>query len=68
VGELGRYRESYQYINQELAKLSGSVKSTAVASSEGLVDKGNQTHFDGCLANEMGKRMAVKMIELQKEE
>lgn len=66
VGELGRYRESYQYINQELTKLPGIVKFTAVASSEGLVDKGDQTHFDGPSANEMGKRMAVKMIGLQK--
>ena len=68
VGELGRYRENYQYINQELAKLPTTVKFTAVASSEGLIHKGDQTHFDGPSANEMGKRMAVKMIELQKKQ
>lgn len=68
VGELGRYRENYQYINQELVKLPSTVKFTAVASSEGLVNKGDRTHFDGASANEMGKRMAVKMIELQKKQ
>ncbi|MFA6086854.1 sialate O-acetylesterase [Mucilaginibacter sp.] len=66
VGELGRYRADYQYINHELARLPATVKVTAVASSEGLVDKGDQTHFDSPSANEMGKRMADKMIKLQK--
>jgi hypothetical protein len=66
VGELGRYKDNYQYINQELVNLPATVKFTAVASSEGLIHKGDQTHFDAPSANEMGKRMAVKMLELQK--
>jgi hypothetical protein len=66
VGELGRYKENYQFINQELVKLPATVKFTAVASSERLIHKGDQIHFDGTSANEMGKRMAAKMIEFQK--
>lgn len=66
IGELGRYKENYQYINRELVKLPTTVKCTAIASSEGLINKGDQIHFDGASANEMGKRMAAKMIELQK--
>jgi len=40
AGELGRYREQFQTINDELKKLPQTVPHTAVASSEDLVDKG----------------------------
>lgn len=66
VGELGRYRHAYANINTELAKLPGMVQLTAVASSEGLVHKGDTTHFDGPSAQEMGRRMAAKMLEVQR--
>jgi hypothetical protein len=61
VGELGRYREKYDLINAQLSK----VPFTAVATSEGLVHKGDTTHFDGASANLLGKRFAEKMIEVQ---
>ena len=64
-GELGRYRDSYQQINKVLEQLPALVPYTAVASSEGLVDKGDSTHFDGHSAQEMGRRMAVQMLKLQ---
>lgn len=67
VGELGRYRKAYSYINDELTRLPALVPYTAVASSEGLVHKGDTTHFDGASAEILGKKFAVKMIELQKQ-
>lgn len=66
AGELGRYKPSYQNINEQLANLPAAVPFTSVASSEGLFDKGDTTHFNGPSAQEMGRRMAAKMIILQK--
>ncbi len=65
VGELGRYRAAYANINVELAKLPATVPFTAVATSEGLVHKGDTTHFDGASAEQLGKRFAVQMIRIQ---
>ncbi|ANH81590.1 hypothetical protein A8C56_11935 [Niabella ginsenosidivorans] len=65
VGQLGRYRPVYANINTELEKLPELVPFTAVVSSEGLVHKGDSTHFDGPSAQEMGRRMAAGMIQLQ---
>ena len=65
VGELGKYRETYQLVNDQLIKLPEEVNNTAVASSEGLVHKGDNTHFDAASATELGKRFAKQMILLQ---
>jgi hypothetical protein len=65
VGELGRYRPAYQNINTQLAKLPAMVPYTALATSEDLVHKGDTTHFDGKSAQEMGRRMAAKMLTVQ---
>jgi hypothetical protein len=64
VGELGRYRPEYAIINTELVKLPALIPNTAVASSEGLVHKGDTVHFDSASAEELGKRYAVKMREV----
>ncbi len=66
VGELGRYRDNYQLINTELAKVPSKIPFTALATSEGLVHKGDSTHFDGLSANLLGHRFAKQMIMLQK--
>jgi hypothetical protein len=65
VGELGKYRDTYRLVNDQLIKLPEEVKNTAVASSEGLVHKGDNTHFDAASATELGKRFAKQMILLQ---
>lgn len=61
AGELGQYRQEYQNINKELARLPNQVANTAIATSEGLTDKGDRTHFDSKSATEYGKRFAKKM-------
>lgn len=66
VGELGRYRNNYQLVNTELAKVPSSIPFTGLATSEGLVHKGDTTHFDGTSANTLGHRFAAKMLEVQK--
>jgi Carbohydrate esterase, sialic acid-specific acetylesterase len=66
AGELGRFVKTADNINQQLALLPRLVPFTAVVSSEGLVDKGDQLHFDAASANELGKRYAAKMQALQK--
>lgn len=65
AGELGRFNVRYQNINNVLKELPEKVNDTQVASSEGLLDRGDNTHFDGPSADEFGKRFAVKMLELQ---
>lgn len=67
AGELGRYRNEYQNINKVLKDLPAKVLYTAVASSKGLTDKGDKTHFTSGSQEKMGKRMAKKMKLLQKE-
>ena len=67
AGELGRYRENFQLINKQLASLPAKVIYTALATSEGLVHKGDTLHFDGKSADEMGKRMAIQMLMVQKQ-
>jgi hypothetical protein len=62
AGELGRYREKYSIINDQLKQLPQTVKQTRVASSEGLVHKGDGTHFDSPSADTLGKRFAAAML------
>jgi hypothetical protein len=66
AGELGRYREAYGNINEQLKLLPGTVPLTAVASSKGLIHKGDSTHFDGRSAQKLGERFAVKMLKIQR--
>lgn len=65
AGELGRFKENSLDFNAQLLHLPEVVPHTAVATSENLVDKGDQTHFDGASADELGRRYAVKMQALQ---
>lgn len=67
AGELGFYKEEYQLINRELKKLTDMVPISAVASSEGLLHKGDGTHFDSQSARKLGVRMAEKMHGLQQQ-
>lgn len=64
AGELGRYREKYAIINDQLKQLPQTVKQTRVASSEGLVHKGDGTHFDSPSADSLGRRMAAAMLSI----
>lgn len=65
AGELGRFKENSINFNAQLLHLPDVVPHTAVATSENLTDKGDQTHFDGASADEYGRRYAVKMQALQ---
>lgn len=67
AGEIGYFNEVHKAFNQVLKKLPSQVKMTAVVSAEDLIDKGDHLHFDAVSANELGKRYAVKMQELQKQ-
>lgn len=65
TGELGRYITTSENINKELAKASDKIPYTAVASSEGLMHKGDGTHFDSPSASKLGERYARQMQEIQ---
>jgi hypothetical protein len=65
AGEIGQFREKHRLINDELKRLPRVVPFTAVASSEGLKDKGDNLHFDAASAETFGKRFAVEMKKLQ---
>lgn len=66
AGELGTYKEVYANINKIIKDLPEKVPFTAVASSEGLKEKGDMTHFDSPSAEELGRRYALQMKELQR--
>ncbi|MEO9003926.1 MAG: sialate O-acetylesterase [Ginsengibacter sp.] len=66
AGQLGRYKAQYQLINHVLKLLPADVPYTDVASSKGLTDKGDQTHFNSESQEKMGRRMAKKMKSIQK--
>jgi hypothetical protein len=66
AGELGRYRPEFDNINKELVNLPAMVPYTAVATTEGLVHRGDTLHFDSPSADEFGRRYAKKMLEVQK--
>ncbi len=66
AGQLGRYREEYQNINRAIKDLPQQVPHTAVASSKGLTDKGDKTHFTSESQEKMGERMAKEMKKIQK--
>lgn len=67
AGELGEFYKGHESINSQLKILPAKVKFTAVVSSAGLKDKGDATHFDGASADELGKRYAERILEVQKE-
>jgi Carbohydrate esterase, sialic acid-specific acetylesterase len=66
AGELGRFRPEFSGINNELTKLPVMVPYTAVATAEGLTHRGDTVHFDSPSADELGRRYAKKMLEVQK--
>ncbi|MBE7170882.1 MAG: sialate O-acetylesterase [Williamsia sp.] len=65
AGELGRYRPVYAPISAEILKLPGRVPATAVVTTEGLVHKGDTTHFDSPSATLLGERYAAQMLRLE---
>lgn len=64
AGEIGYFNKD-NYINPIVNKLPGEVEHTAVVSAEGLLDKGDQLHFDTSSARELGKRYAAEMKKLE---
>ncbi|WP_083852744.1 sialate O-acetylesterase [Pedobacter arcticus] len=67
VGELGTFRSTSHNINDVLPQLVSKVSYTNIVSAEGLVDKGDKTHFDSPSATELGRRFAVAMLQIQGE-
>lgn len=65
AGELGSYKEIYDNINRGLKGLPDAVPHTAVATSLGLIHKGDLTHFDSFSAETLGKRYAKEIKVLQ---
>ncbi len=59
VGETCRERPGAATINPVLAGLADSVPFCAFVSSEGLVHRGDRTHFDSASLRELGRRYAA---------
>jgi hypothetical protein len=59
VGELGRFFANNGEINAVLAEVPQQVPHSAVVSSEGLTDRGDQIHFDSRSYREFGRRYAA---------
>ncbi len=71
IGELGRYAEPAERhahwagINQQKKKYVATDKNSYLISSEGLNEKGDNTHFNSASQRELGKRFAEKFLETQ---
>lgn len=64
AGEIG-YFNKVDLINKVIDSLPGAVSNTAVASANGLTDRGDKLHFNTASARELGKRYAEAMKKLQ---
>lgn len=67
IGEMGRYPgdpDKYQNILSVMPGFVANVPYTALVSSAGLADIGDNTHFNSPSASELGNRYAEKMQEL----
>jgi acetyl esterase/lipase len=69
VGQLGAHIEAKspwaKVVNQALENFPKRLAHCGFASSEGLKDKGDHTHFDSASQREFGKRFAAVMLKLQ---
>jgi hypothetical protein len=65
AGELGRFRPEFAYFNTEIAKLPVAVFNTSFVTTEDLVHRGDTLHFSSASADELGRRYAQKMQQLQ---
>ncbi|WP_295768832.1 sialate O-acetylesterase [uncultured Mucilaginibacter sp.] len=65
AGKLGLFNNKFYDFNMEIVKLPQVVSNTAVVLSDGLDHKGDGLHFSGPSADELGRRYAEKMLELE---
>ena len=71
VGQLGRFEgrpwdAGRQQVDLAHKRLSHSVYNTGFVYADGLTDKGDKAHFDARSARQLGRRFAIKMLELQR--
>lgn len=66
AGELGEFHPNHIAFNEQINKLPQELPFTAVTPANGLNHKGDVLHFDGPSADELGRRYADKMLEVQK--
>lgn len=70
VGQLGQFdgrpwSEGRKKVDAAQQAVAEKLSNVGFVSSEGLKDKGDQTHFSAEASRELGKRFAAKVIELQ---
>jgi hypothetical protein len=69
IGELGNFFYEKQPLakdlNEVLHQLAGENNCIGIISSDGLVDKGDSTHFNSDSYHALGVRYAIKMLEVQ---
>lgn len=70
IGQLGQFEgrpwsDGRKKVDAAQQAVAENLPNVGFVTSEGLEDKGDQTHFSADAARELGKRFATKMIELQ---
>ncbi|MEZ0266143.1 MAG: sialate O-acetylesterase [Phycisphaerae bacterium] len=67
VGHLFAFKENKwkDVINQALSNLPKRLQNVGVVASEGMKDKGDNTHLDSPSAREFGRRYAKEMLRVQ---
>ena len=69
MGELGYFfypkAEYAEQLNSVIRQISTNSDCIGLVTAEGLTDKGDSTHFDSESYHQLGRRYAIKMLELQ---
>ena len=65
VGELGRYRPTFEAFNATLPAMVQQVPNCALATSEDLTDRGDNLHFNSASLRIFGQRYAAAFLKLQ---
>ena len=72
AGELGAFLKGYPgadffaVVNQHLRNLEQSLPAYGCVSAEGLIDNGDNLHFNAGSLSEFGRRYAARFVELEK--
>jgi hypothetical protein len=70
LGEIGDFKaaenKGIPVINSIIKNVAATTTNSGLAASNGLMHKGDSTHFDAASARELGKRYAAAMLSLKK--
>ena len=68
VGEIGHWKDSSKHINMVISELKNHIEYLDYVETEDLKSLGDDSHFDAVSQQKLGKRYAMKYLELTDKE